>query len=360
MHLPAATVSVWPLEGTWSLEPFLTPSRSEANRLLDHTMRSVLLLTGHGTTGPLTNMASGSQDRAHWDEAAALEELERLQRGIEEWRRRRKDVQAEFERFVRGFRRAGQEAEIAGVAASERPSIMPPANRPLSAWVPPTAAATPGVATIPIPTPTHNEPPPHSAALATPTVTSEPALLPTPSAAPVPPGRSASGSVPMAAKLSAWFARQSTQRSRVIAGAGVLVVAIVTGALLTRPWQSGPAHSSSSGSRSAPASIPPVSRPVVPPTGQPAVAPADPGSPRSEIVALQRVWVRVVVDGDREVERELAAGERVPLRAGTVSVIRAGNAGAVRVTINGENRGTLGPEGEPITRTLRAPGTPDR
>jgi hypothetical protein len=90
------------------------------------------------------------------------------------------------------------------------------------------------------------------------------------------------------------------------------------------------------------------------------MAPADPEPPRSEILALQRVWVRVVVDGNREVERELAAGERVPLRAGTVSVVRAGNAGAVRVTINGENRGTLGPEGEPITRTLRAPGTPAR
>jgi len=164
----------------------------------------------------------------------------------------------------------------------------------------------------------------------------------------------------MAAKLSAWFAKQSTQRSRVIAGAGVLVVVIVTGALLTRPWQNGPADSSRSGSRSAPAAIPPLSQAALPPTAQPAAAPSDPGPPRSEIVALQRVWVRVVVDGNREVERELAAGERVALRAGTVSVIRAGNAGAVRVTINGENRGTLGPEGEPITRTLRAPGTPVR
>jgi hypothetical protein len=164
----------------------------------------------------------------------------------------------------------------------------------------------------------------------------------------------------MAAKLSAWFAKQSTQRSRVIAAAGVLVVAILIGALLTRPWRNGPADSPSSGSGSAPASIPQLSQPAAPPTAQPAVAPADPEPPRSEILALQPVWVRVVVDGNREVERELAAGERVPLRAGTVSVIRAGNAGAVRVTINGENRGTLGPEGEPITRTLRAPGTPAR
>ena len=305
-------------------------------------------------------MAGGSKDRAHWDEAAALEELERLQRGIEEWRRRRKDVQAEFERFVRGFRRTAQEPEIAVSAPAERPGIPAPVNVPLSARVPPAAAATPSVATIPIATPTHIAPTPPSAAAATPTITSEPDPPPTPSVAPVPPGRSASGSAAMSAKLSAWFAKQSTPRSRVIAGAGVLVVVIVIGALLTRPWQNGPAGSSRSGSPSAPSSIPPLSQPAVPPTAQPAAAPADPGPPRSEIVALQRVWVRVVVDGNREVERELAAGERVPLRAGTVSVIRAGNAGAVRVTINGENRGTLGPEGEPITRTLRAPGMPAR
>ena len=103
-----------------------------------------------------------------------------------------------------------------------------------------------------------------------------------------------------------------------------------------------------------------MSEPAVRPAAQQTAPPVEPGPPRSEIVALRRVWVRVVVDGSREVERELDAGERVPLRAGRTSVVRAGNAGAVRVTINGEDRGTLGPEGEPMTRTLRAPATPAR
>ncbi len=322
-------------------------------------MRSVLLLTGRGTTGPLANMASGSEGRAHWDEAAALEELERLQHGIEEWRRRRKDVQAEFDRFVRGFRGTAQEPEIPVSAPAERPGIPAPVNVPLSASVPPSAAAPQNVTTIPIATPTHIAPTPSSAPAATPTVTSGSALPATPNVAPVPPGRAASGRAAMAAKLSAWLAKQSTQRSRVIAAAGGLVVVIVVGALLTRPWLSGPTDPSRSGSPSSAASIPRPSQSGVAPT-QPAAPPADPGPPRSEIVALQRVWVRVVVDGNREVERELAVGERVPLRPGSVSVIRAGNAGAVRVTISGEDRGTLGPEGEPITRTLRAPGTPAR
>jgi hypothetical protein len=172
------------------------------------------------------------------------------------------------------------------------------------------------------------------------------------------PRPSASPRAALAPRLNAWLAKQSTQRSRIVAGAGSLVVVIVAGALLTRPWQKAPADSSRGGSQSGPASVPAPSQPAVPSVAQPATA--DAGSTRSEIVALQRVWVRVVVDGNREVERELAAGERVALRAGTASVVRAGNAGAVRVTIDGQDRGTLGPEGEPITRTLRATGTAAR
>ena len=305
-------------------------------------------------------MARGSEEHAHWDEAAALEELERLQRGIEEWRRRRKDVQAEFDRFVRGFRRTGQEPEIAGSAPSERATITPPVNVPVPAWVPPTTA-TPSAAAASSATPiaVTSTPPPVVEA-ATPPLASEGDLAPTPSVAPVLRERSASASAAVAARLNTWLAKQSTPRSRVIAGAGALVVVIVAGALLTRPSQNGPDRSSRTGSQAVPAATPPLSQRAVPPTAQQTGPSADAGSARSEIIALQRVWVRVVVDGTREVERELAAGERVPLRAGRASVIRAGNAGALRVMINGEDRGTLGPEGEPITRTLRAPGTPAR
>ena len=57
-------------------------------------------------------MSTGTENDAPWDESAALEELERLKRGIEEWRQRRKEVQAEFDRFVRGFRTMPPEREI--------------------------------------------------------------------------------------------------------------------------------------------------------------------------------------------------------------------------------------------------------
>ena len=80
----------------------------------------------------------------------------------------------------------------------------------------------------------------------------------------------------------------------------------------------------------------------------------------SEIHALRHVWVRVTVDGTRAVERELRADERVALPSGRTIVIRTGDAGAIRLTMNGQDRGTLGPEGEVVTRTFTAPAPTNR
>src|SRR5206468_3858812 len=107
-------------------------------------------------------------------------------------------------------------------------------------------------------------------------------------------------------------------------------------------WQSAPGGSSGS-IQATPVRQNP--QPATSPDRQRA-APAETGPPRSEILAVRRVWVRVVVDGVKTTERELQAGERVPLPAGSAAAIRAGNAGAVQVTINGEERGSLGAEGE--------------
>jgi cytoskeleton protein RodZ len=78
-----------------------------------------------------------------------------------------------------------------------------------------------------------------------------------------------------------------------------------------------------------------------------------PSDARSELIAVKDVWVRATVDGERVVERELAAGARVPLR-GRAITIRAGNAGAVRIVIDGQDRGLLGAEGVVVTRTFTA------
>ena len=138
---------------------------------------------------------------------------------------------------------------------------------------------------------------------------------------------------------------------------GGLAVVVAAGALLMRTWGGKPEGSSGASKQSAAGLAIQAPRPTAPSAPTPNAVVPD--APRSEITALRHVWVRVTVDGTREVEREMQAGERIPLRAGRTTVIRAGNAGAVRVTINGEDRGTLGPEGEVVTRTLQTP-TPNR
>jgi hypothetical protein len=78
----------------------------------------------------------------------------------------------------------------------------------------------------------------------------------------------------------------------------------------------------------------------------------------SELTTTKPVWVRVLADGERVVERELPANARVPLTAGRTIVIRAGNAGAVRVTLAGRDLGVLGPEGTVVTRTFNLSSRP--
>lgn len=99
----------------------------------------------------------------------------------------------------------------------------------------------------------------------------------------------------------------------------------------------------------------------VPATPPPATAIAPPPS-ASEITTIRRVWMRVTVDGQRVLEREVPAGTTVPLQAEQSIVIRTGDAGAVQLSIRGEPRGFLGAEGEVVTRTFtvpaRAPGGP--
>ncbi len=282
-------------------------------------------------------MSSGPENPVPWDESTALEELERLKRGIEEWRQRRKDVQADFDRFVRGFRMAALERKI--VEASEPPSAVLSASE-TAADVPNVSVPTP-MQPVAVPTPTVI-----ARDLATPSL--EAALTPT---EPSPPSLTA-------AQGPAPSAEQRRRRTQVMVVTGGLAVVVAAGALLTRSWGGKPGKSADASARPAAARATPVPGPKAPSESR--SNPAVPESPRSEITALRRVWVRVTVDGVREVERELPAGERVPLRPGRTIVIRAGNAGAVQLLLNGEDRGTLGPEGQVVTRTLQIPPTPNR
>ena len=276
-------------------------------------------------------MASESEPRVPWDEAAALEELERLRRGIEECRRRRNTVQAEFDRFVRGFRTSALEAAIAESTAIAQGSDSPTLQSPAAAVdAPITAPAAP----VTLATVTDRD-------------SNEQVMPPAPPV--LEPAASAPVHVP--ASVTSNFRIRWTGRPRLILFAAVLALLAAIGALLTREWQGPPAGSR--GPIPSTATVRQSPQPAASPDAQ-RTAIAQAGPPRSEILAVRRVWVRVVVNGVKTIERELEAGERVPLPAGSTAAIRAGNAGAVQVTINGEERGLLGAEGEVVTRTLQS------
>lgn len=257
--------------------------------------------------GSTTRVNPERPARVPFDDRAALEELERLRRAINEWQTRRKQTLATFDEFVRGFRTPATEREIVA------PSDNPPEEFPVTSGVPETV----------------DEPSPSPIA-------------------------------DLAVRSSGPSAGQRKRRTSlvVVVAAGVAVV-IAAGVLLTRSRQDAPAASSSQRSSPAPPAGTQIPHSTVLPVTQ-RPGPVEPTSGRTEIIALRRVWVRVIVDGTREVERELRADERVALRPGRTIVIRTGDAGAIRLTMNGQDRGTLGPEGEVVTRTFTAPAPTNR
>lgn len=275
-------------------------------------------------------MPDGNPERVQWDDRAALEELERVHGAIDEWRTRRKQAQAAFEEFVQGFRKPAREREIGSASFNTTGPPVPDAAAGLAPAFDTSDAASPD-SVIAAPLANTNA----ASAAQPPLASGEPA--------PVHAESLPSSNVDVPAP---WRMRPDQRRTppaylAAIAGG---VAAIITAAVLVQSWRAAPTESSATRTDAA----------VAPPAAV-SSQPVAPEGPRTEIMALRRVWVRVTVDGTREVERELNANERIPLGAGRTIVIRAGNAGAIRLTINGEDRGTLGPEGEVMTRTVKTP-----
>jgi hypothetical protein len=99
-----------------------------------------------------------------------------------------------------------------------------------------------------------------------------------------------------------------------------------------------------------------VETPAAAPVPAPATTPAPvPVAPPAELRTVRTVWVRVLVDGTKQVERELEANAVVPLPAGLTYVVRAGDAGAVRFLLNGQDQGPVGRDGIVATHTFSAP-----
>lgn len=245
---------------------------------------------------------NGVNDRgAHpvpaFDERRALADLEKLHREIQRARVQRDRAEAEFDKFVRGFREQEVEAEV----------------------------GTKGERSMRAPEPVH----------ATAHEDSSPAAAP------------------------------ATRRAARVAVALLIVVAALAAVLAVRAWRTRPDLASqpaqpsdtpaAAGIRPQPSAPPPV--PVVEPRTP--AAPAPPAGVNLELLTRRAVWMRVTIDGRRALEREVPAGERIPLRAQRAVAIRAGDAGAVAVTIDGRDAGVLGRDGAIVTRVFTMTPDPD-
>ena len=228
-------------------------------------------------------MSTQQQPYVPFNEQAALEELERLQRAVEESRQKRKDASAAFDQFVNSFRKE-------------------PGREPV-----PEHRVWPGTDVGPS------------------TIARESRIAP-----PAP----------------AVSARRRVPSLAVFAGA---LIATIAGVGVTKVWRDAPAEPAAADISSPHAA---TAEPLAASAPQPA-QPSLPAGSQSELRAVRHVWVRATVDGKRVLERELDAGDRVPLNGRTI-VIRAGDAGALRVIIDGQDRGLVGETGIAVTRTYTA------
>ena len=268
-------------------------------------------------SGSTTWMEDRGGRRIPFDERAALEELERVREQIERARAERRALQDEFSQWVRSFK---PPVEPAGAEPSE--------DTPASIDTPPTIDAS----AVPMA--------PETVAQDAPASPGDPAATAAHPAAP---------ELRPHVRLAPAGARRAVSRPSGIVGGGLIL--LVVGAMATWILRSEAPPSPDHEPQAWPASPPAEQAPPPPP----AAAAAEPASQGSELVTIRRVWIRVLVDGERVLEREVPADTRVPLRAQKTIVIRTGDAGAVRLSLAGEDQGFLGREGEVVTRTLTVP-----
>ncbi len=235
-----------------------------------------------------------------FDESAAIAELERLLHAIQTARHDRQVKVDEFQAFVQSFRRPGSET-------AADPAVTARA-------LPPPGAPAPAAAAPPLPLDFHEA--------------DAPVLDKPPRARPT------------------FLSRLFYARALVLAGAVAVVIALGAITLLLRR---SPAESTSQPPGPA---TPVASAPTTPEAATPSPAPAPAARPvEVELKTVRPVWMRVVVDDRKEIERLVPGGERLRFGADRSIVVRAGNGAAVLVT-SGDHESPLGVEGQPITRTF--------
>ena len=259
---------------------------------------------------------SPHEQSQRFDENAALAELERLRESIQAARQARKRSSDEFEAFVKGFRTPASTPVSEGSTPTSRVSEVPqqPAAESIDSSLHPPD--------------------------------------PLPSSVPVP------SSIDSFVDKPALPTSRVAQRYRLSIRSFVILVIIVViaiGLFATR-WRRGAAPASVNAARNTAV--------VTPNTGAslPAArsAPASPtaGGVMIELRVLRPVWMRVVVDGRKDVEGTVQPGEPLHFTGDHSIVVRVGNGGDVLVkTVDREE--SFGDTGQPRTRAFSKPSSSD-
>lgn len=260
-----------------------------------------------------------------FDEQAALQALEQLRDQIEDARSRREQMLAEFEAFVRANRAASQAERLA--ALSELEGSASPVQ---------TAARTADRA--------RDLSRSHYGADAPRPESSVPRLEPVHHSYMPEPGPD-----PFAIAPSFWQDHRyrfdwRDRRSRMTAGVAALLLLVL---MLWRPWSDSPSDAAAPTSSVKAAS-------AAGPQGTPATPTTSPRALQVELTTIRPVWMRVTVDGQRQVERQVPGGQTLAFGANRAIALRAGDAGAVRLAIGGADQGLLGRDGQVVNRTLTA------
>ena len=261
---------------------------------------------------------SSKEQAQPFDEEAALAELERLRESIRAARQARQRTSDEFAAFIKGFRTPASTPIAEDVTAASR------------------ASETPQQATSESPNRSTRSPDP----------------LPDPSPSTVvAPSDTDSVADTMAAPASA-----VPQRYRLgVRSAGILVIIAVTAVALVssrRGRRASPPTVVNAVSESA---VPTRNAALSPPALAPQSAPPTPAARglTIELRVLRPVWMRVVVDGRKDVEGTVQAGP-MHLSGDRSIVVRVGNGGDVLVRTDTRDE-PFGEAAQPRTRTFSKP-----
>ena len=317
-------------------------------------------------------------DPQQFSEEAALRELENLHRAIEASRVRRKDANDAFETFLRSFDRRPAPASAPEPPPAAKPVPVPAAAPAVPAMPPAAPAPAPAAPIAPVPVPPAVRPAGDAAQpqhIVEQHIIERPPATVTPAIVEVPPAFPAERRLkqPDALDLDNWeqssptgvnaFPEESgkghvvpaalaipVRSSRrippvALAGAGVVIAAVAFFALRGTSDDTGRTDAAATETSAA----------APQPASQPAPAPVAAPPPRAEIVTSRQVWIRVMVDGQKVLERELPPDTRIPLNPAAQFVVRAGDAGALRVMIDGKDQGPFGIDGRVATKLFAVP-----